>query len=183
MKLLGVIAAAGVLAGAPPFVVATLNNPAPPPHFTLRDQNEKLVHLRAQRGKVVLLTFLYTHCPDLCPLTATNLNLAVGKLGAGASKAEILAVSVDPKGDTPKDVKRFVRERRLGPAFHYLTGTQAKLAPIWRSYRVSAVRRGGGDVDHTLYTLLIDRTGKGRVLFDSSATPSAVAHDARLLLG
>jgi protein SCO1/2 len=169
-------------AGNPPFVGATLTHPAPPPDFALRDQRGHRVHLAALRGKVVLLTFLYTHCPDVCPLTATNLNLAVRNLGPAGRNVEILAVSVDPAGDTPAAVRAFVRNRGLGAEFHYLTGTKAKLAPIWRAYHVAAVSRGAGEVDHTLYTLLIDRSGKGRVIFDSRATAKQVAHDARLLL-
>lgn len=174
---------AAVSAGAPHFDGATLKNPAAPPDFTLRDQRGRRMHLAALRGKVVALTFLYTHCPDVCPLTAANLNAAVRLVGSGRRNVAVLAVSVDPAGDTPAAVAKFVRERALGPQFHYLTGRRTALAPIWRAYRVSAVRRGNNQVDHTLYTLLIDRAGKSRVLFDSLATPTKVAHDMRLLLG
>jgi protein SCO1/2 len=173
---------AAVYAGAPHFDGATLKRPAPPPDFTLRDQHGKRIHLAALRGKVVALTFLYTHCPDVCPLTAANLDAATRLVGKARRSVAVLAVSVDPSGDTPAAVAKFVRERALGPRFHYLTGTRATLMPIWRAYRVSAVTRGNNQVDHTLYTLLVDRSGTSRVLFDSRATASMVAHDMRILL-
>ena len=167
----------------PTFVGPVLEHPAPPPDFTLRDQADHAVHLRALHGKVVLLTFLYTHCPDVCPVTAGNLNTALRRLGAKRDHVAVLAVSVDPVGDTRASVLRFIREHQLLPQFHYLTGRQAALERVWRTYNVKAVRnKDDGGVDHTLYTLLVDRGGTARVLFDSTATPAAITHDVRQLL-
>jgi protein SCO1/2 len=166
----------------PHFVGATLEHPAAPPDFTLRDQRGRAVHLSALRGKVVLLTFLYTHCPDVCPLTAANLNTALQRLGGERSRVAVLAVSVDPVGDTHASILSFIRQHRLLPQFRYLTGRRATLERVWRKYNVAVVRRGPGDVSHTLYTLLVDRSGTARVLFDVKATPAAVAHDVRELL-
>jgi len=176
------VVAASAAAGAPRFAGPTLTHPAAPPDFRLRDQHGRSIHLAAERGKVVLITFLYTNCPDLCPLTATNINTALGTLGKARKRVVALAVSVDPRGDTHAAVAAFVRRHRLLPQFHYLTGTRSALSGVWRAYRVTAVRRPGDDVDHTLYTLLVDRTGKGRVLFDSQASARDLAHDIRLLL-
>jgi protein SCO1/2 len=161
---------------------AVLEHPAAPPDFTLRDQRDRAVHLSALRGKVVLLTFLYTHCPDVCPLTAANLNTALRRLGGERSQVAVLAVSVDPKGDTPASIRSFIRHHRLLPEFRYLTGRRTTLEGVWRKYNVAVVRRGPGDVDHTLYTLLVDRDGTARVLFDVKATPAALVHDVRELL-
>jgi protein SCO1/2 len=166
----------------PHFVGAVLEHPAAPPDFTLHDQRHRAVHLRALRGKVVLLTFLYTHCPDVCPLTAANLNTALRRLGGKRPQVVVLAVSVDPVGDTHASVLSFIRRHRLLPQFRYLTGRRATLARVWRKYNVAVVRRGADDVDHTLYTLLVDRSGTARVLFDTKATPTAVVHDVRQLL-
>jgi len=166
----------------PPFVGPTLKNPQPAPDFALRDQSGTLVRLSDERGKVVLITFLYTHCPDVCPLTAANLNTALALLGAARSHVVVLAISVDPKGDTRAAVKTFVRVHALRSQFHYLTGSPDELSGVWHAYNVAAVRRGGGNVDHTLYTMVVDRSGKARVLFDSLARPKAIAHDVRLLL-
>ena len=175
--------AAGVaIAAGPPFVGPKLAHPAVAPDFALRDQSGKRIQLSTQRGKVVMITFLYTHCPDLCPLTAQNINAAVRTLGRQGRQVTVLAVSVDPAGDTPRAVKTFVREHQLLPQFHYLTGSRQALEGIWGAYQVQSVKHAGDDVDHSLYTLLVDRKGRGRVLFDATATAKAIAHDARLLL-
>jgi len=175
-------ATAGATSPHDRFGGATLEQPTAMPDFALRDQNGRTVALSAQRGKLVLLTFLYTHCPDVCPLTAQNLNLAVKALGPDRDRVRVLAVSVDPAGDTPASVRKFVRDHRLSSQFHYLTGTRAQLAPVWRAYQVASVPHAMGDVDHTLYVVLADRSGKGRVIYDSTVHADTVAHDLRLLL-
>jgi protein SCO1/2 len=131
----------------------------------------------------VLVKFLYTHCPDVCPLTAGNLNNALQQLGQQRRSVRVLAISVDPHGDTRAAVRRFIREHRLLPEFRYLTGTAATLHRIWAAYGVkSLAQAGSGRVDHTLYTLLLDRSLAGRVLYDSTATPASITHDVKLLL-
>jgi protein SCO1/2 len=183
LTIAGCFAAAAAAAEPPAFNGGRIDNPSPLPGFTLHDQSGRAVSLAAQRGKLVLLTFLYTHCKDVCPLTAQNLSGAVRLLGAKRNDVRVLAVSVDPRGDTPRAVRHFVRVHRLVPQFHYLIGSKTQLEPIWREYSVTSVKRTSGDIDHTLYTVLADQTGKARVLYDASATPVAVAHDLRLLLG
>jgi protein SCO1 len=167
----------------PGFVGPRIAHPSTTPDFALRDQNGRIVRLSAQRGKVVVLTFLYSHCPDTCPLTAIHIQDALRRLGSRRRSVVALAVTVDPKGDTPAAVRGFVRSHRLGPQFHYLTGMPRALTRIWRLYGVTSVRVGGPDPDHTLYVLLLDRAGKTRVLFDATAAAPAIAHDLRLLLG
>lgn len=164
------------------FVGQALQHPSQPPDFRLVDQHRRVVQLAALNGKVVLLTFLYTHCPDVCPVTASNLNTALRRLGPQRRHVEVLAVSVDPVGDTPASVAAFIRTHRLLSQFHYLTGSRTTLERVWRAYRVSAAQQGAREVDHTLYTMVIDRNGTARVLFDSTATPAALEHDVRQLL-
>jgi protein SCO1/2 len=166
-----------------PFVGPRIAHPSLAPDFVLHDQNGRVVRMSAQRGKVIMLTFLYTHCPDLCPLTAEHINTALGRLGAKRKGVTVLAVSVDPTGDTPAAVRKFVRSHRLGPEFRYLTGPRKALGRIWRLYNVTALTRAAPQPDHTLYVLLLDRSGKTRVLFDATASASAMVHDLRLLLG
>jgi protein SCO1/2 len=178
--LLGATAAP---ARAPAFAGATIDKPAVLPNFTLLDQSGRPVELASLRDKLVLLTFLYTHCRDVCPLTAENLDAAVSRLGSHRNAVRVLAISVDPRGDTPQAVRRFIRLHRLQSEFHYLIGTRAQLEPIWRAYSVTSVQRAKGDIDHTLYTVLVDRQGKGRLLYDATARPTAIAHDLRLVLG
>jgi protein SCO1/2 len=169
--------------GTPVFDGPTIKNPRVPPAFTLRDQEGRAVRLTKERGRIVLLTFLYTHCPDVCPLTAGNLNSALEQLGQQRRNVRVLAISVDPHGDTRAAVKHFIHEHRLLPQFRYLTGTAVTLHRVWAAYGVkSLAEAGGGRVDHTLYTLLLDRSLAGRVLYDSTATSTAITHDVKLLL-
>ena len=170
-------------AKSPKFLGPAITHPSVAPDFTLRDQNGRVVRLSAERGKVVMLTFLYTQCPDLCPLTAAHINAALARLGPRRKGVVALAVTVDPKGDTRRSVRAYVRSHRLPSQFHYLTGSKTALEPIWRLYNVTPVRPGGPDPDHTLYILLLDRRGKTRVLFDALAKPTAMAHDLGVLLG
>jgi protein SCO1/2 len=129
----------------------------------------------------VLVTFLYVHCPDVCPLIAQNLNAALRQLGPRRSRVRVLAVSVDPKGDTPAAVKRYVSARRLLPQFRYLIGARAKLAPVWASYHVLSVSQKPDVVDHVAYTVLIDPKGRMRLLYDAQVKARQVVHDLRLL--
>jgi protein SCO1/2 len=182
---LSAVVAAQAAAATPPakFDGPTIVHPAVAPEFSLRDQAGHVVRLADQRGKVTIVTFLYTHCPDACPLTAAHINAALTLLGHRRDDVAALAVSVDPKGDTPSAIRTFVHSHRLLPQFRYLTGTAAALERIWRLYNVTPVTESGPDPDHTLYVLLLDRTGKTRVLFDALAKPSAIAHDVGVLLG
>ena len=171
-------------AGSGTFSGATIDKPTVLPDFSLHDQAGQLVTLHGQRGKAVLLTFLYTHCPDVCPITAQNLNQAL-RLLPKAERAEvrILAVSVDPRRDTRAAVRHFVRTHQLLPQFRYLTGTFNELVKAWRYYNITSIREAKtGNINHTLYTLLVDRTGKARVLYAANAQPTDVAHDLRLVL-
>jgi protein SCO1 len=150
--------------------------------FALRDQRGDIVRFSSQRGKVVLVTFLYTNCPDVCPLIAENLNGALRELGADRDSVRVLAVSVDPHGDTPKAVRSYARLHHLLPEFHYLIGSQQDLLPVWKAYDVTAVARNPELVDHSAFTLLVDREGLGRAVFDATVRSKAVVHDVRLLL-
>ncbi len=94
------------------------------PDFALRDQSGRLVRMANRQGRYTLVTFLYTNCPDVCPLIASHLNTALRGSARGPT-TRVLAVSVDPKGDTPAAVRRFVAVHRLLPQFRYLTGTAA----------------------------------------------------------
>jgi protein SCO1/2 len=138
--------------------------------FALRDQNGQLVRLWDRRGGVTILTFLYTHCLDVCPLIANELNGVVAGLGSQRAHARVLAVSVDPRFDTQGAVTRFVRERHLLPQFHYLRGTAAQLKPIWQAYNVLVVPKNPDVMAHTASITLIDRHGQARVVYPATAT-------------
>src|SRR5437763_6022618 len=140
-----VAASAAPASPQPKFLGPTIEHPSVAPDFMLRDQHGRVERLFRQRGKVVMITFLYTHCPDACPLTAMHINEALGRLGSGRNHVTVLAVTVDPKGDKPAAVRTFIRSHRLRPQFHYLTGSTPALERIWRLYNVTPLRPGGPD--------------------------------------
>jgi protein SCO1 len=102
--------------------------------FTLRDQDGRPTSLADARGKVVVLTFLYTSCRDLCPAQAADVADAVSRAGGGAV---VYGVSVDPVGDTREHVRYWLDEHGLdGKPVKYLTGTREELAKVWRAYGI-----------------------------------------------
>jgi len=150
--------------------------------FVLHDQSGRLVSLGAQRGSWVVVTFLYTRCPDVCPLIASQLNQVLRRLDPQArDRLRVLAVSVDPKGDTPAMVRWFIRKHRLLPQFRYLTGSRSELAPVWHAYHVAA-QVGPPDVSlHSAYELLIDPRGRPRLLYTADLQARDLLHDLNAL--
>jgi len=152
------------------------------PNFTLTDQNGKQVSLSQFKGHPVVLTFLYTHCPDQCPLTAEHLHSSMLTLGSDASKIGVIAVSTDPKGDTQEAVQKFTLQHNMQGYWHYLIGTQSTLSPVWTSYGVY-VQGQQQSVDHTLATYIIDKQGRERAFFGgNNFTPDQVTTDLKILL-
>jgi protein SCO1 len=159
-----------------------LTPPRPAPPIVLHDAAGQRVTLAGQRGRFVLVTFLYVHCPDVCPLIAQNLNAALRRLGASRDRVRVLAVSVDPGGDTPAAVRAYARARGLLPQFRYLIGTPAALHATWAAWGVLSVRKDPELVDHVAYTALVDPSGRQRVLYDAQVKAAQVLHDLRLLM-
>jgi protein SCO1/2 len=151
------------------------------PGFALRDQAGHEVSLAARRGHWVLVTFLYTHCPDVCPVIAGNLNRVLKAQVARRIGLSVLAVSVDPKRDTATAVKRYVHEHRLVPAFRYLIGTRAQLAPVWHKYHVAVLAGTKKTVTHNAVTFLVDPQGKERLEYPGEVLTGDVLHDLGLL--
>jgi protein SCO1 len=106
--------------------------------FHLRDQNGQVMSLAAARGKVVLLTFLYSTCRDLCPAQAAKIKQAA--LNVGLDDLEVYGVSVDPVGDTRARVKAWVKRMGLeGAPVHFLIGSRRQLRPVWRAYGITPI--------------------------------------------
>ena len=160
----------------------------PAPNFQLTDQYGKPISLAQFRGEPVVLTFLYTHCPDECPLIANKLAVVMHNLGGEAQHVAVLAVSTDPQGDTLASVIHFSTVHHMLNYWHYLMGTRAELAPVWQSYAVyanpapTAVVATSGPVDHTLAIYVIDQRGRERVYLDNGFTPAQLTTDLQLLL-
>lgn len=152
------------------------------PDFHLTDQSGKTVTLSQFRGEPVVLTFLYSHCPDVCPLIAEKLHTTQVQLGKNAAHVVMLAVSVDPKGDTRSAVQTFSTEHKLTSNWHYLIGTQSELAPVWNSYSVYAQPSTSTSSMHTSAVYVIDKMGRERVLFGDDFTPTQLQDDLQVLL-
>jgi protein SCO1 len=152
------------------------------PDFTLRTEDGTHLRLSSERGRLVLITFLYTQCRDVCPLIAIGLDSIVRNLGKDARSVTILAISVDPKGDTPRAVRAYIRSHRLGREFHWLIGARTQLYPVWRAYNVGVSGENTDTVAHTAPVLLLDRRGRPRVYYQQPMSRRAIGHDLRVLL-
>jgi protein SCO1 len=153
------------------------------PPLRLRDYRGRSVDLRRYRGRVVIVTFLYTHCPDVCPLIAGHLRTVQARLGRRARDLQIIAVSTDPRRDTPKAVHAFLAAHRMLGRMRYLVGTPAQLRPVWRAWHVLAEpdAKDPDFIDHSTYLYGIDARGWLTTLYPSSFQPADIAHDVPLL--
>jgi protein SCO1/2 len=155
----------------------------PAPQVSLRDQDGRLVDLAQQQGRVVLLTFLYTKCRDICPLMASSLNAVLANLDVVKRKqVRVVAVSVDPRGDTFASARRYVREKNLLPEFHYLVGTRQDLQPVWASYGILTDPVSLESIDHTGRIVLIDRNGRLRAGYRPNVPAETMLGDVEKLL-
>jgi protein SCO1/2 len=169
-------------AAAPVFKGGLLTPAVAAPTFTLRDAAGNKHGLTQPPGHYVLVTFLYTNCPDVCPIIAGNLNLALQIDTARRAGLEVLAVSVDPENDTPAAVRRYIRQHRLVSSFHYLIGTRAELEPVWRAFHVVSSPQKGA-VSHSAFEILIDPSGRERLIYDANVKPSDLIVDLAELTG
>ena len=157
--------------------------PEPAPALRLRNYKGESVDLSRYRGEAVLITFIYTHCPDVCPLIVGNLHTAQQQLGAQASKAQIVAVSVDSRGDTPKTVARFLAAHRMTGRMQYLIGSTHELAQVWTAWGVGSERDAEHPdlVEHSGLVYGISASGKITTLYAANFKPAEIAHDVPLL--
>jgi protein SCO1/2 len=149
-------------------------------NFELHDQDGRLVRLSRLRGKVVVLSPMYTTCRDTCPLVAQQIQDALLDLpDAVRSQVRALALSVDPQNDTPESARKFLRTRLVSRNLDFLLGSQAELRPVWKTFGFSPQT---DDREHNSYVVLIDKRGDQRVGFPVDyLTPESLTHDIRLL--
>jgi protein SCO1/2 len=170
---------------APGYDGSAITPPQPTPPLSLRNYNGERVNLDRYRGKAVLVTFLYTHCPDVCPLITADLRVAQNLMGSRtAAKAQIIAVSVDPRGDTPQTVAAFLKVHGMTGRMKYLIGSAHELATAWEAWGVgSEVDTSQPDfVNHSALVYGVDASGKLKTVYISNNwKPSEVAHDVPLL--
>jgi protein SCO1/2 len=170
------------------FLGNELNPPKPAPELGLHNYlGGAPVSLASFRGKAVFVTFLYTHCPDVCPLITANLHSAQSLMGTrGAAKTQIIAVSVDPRGDTRRSVAAFLKEHDMTGRMLYLTGSASELGRVWEAWKVGSQRDAQQPefINHSAIVFGIDASGTLRTIYDGNGLkPAEVAHDAPLLAG
>lgn len=183
--LIAALTATSIACGArPPALAGTDLGSGAAPDFTLTDgRTAAPVALSSLRGKVVVLSFLYTRCPDVCPLTAEHFRVTQDALGDDAGDVVFLAVSTDPANDTPQATQEFSDDHRLSESWHYLIGSRAQLASVWSDYGIVATPDPAAPtITHTDAVYLIDRQGRERVLLRTDALDESLLHDLRILL-
>lgn len=157
--------------------------PKAAPALKLRNYLGEPVDLAEYRGEAVLVTFIYTHCPDVCPLIVSHLKTAQAELGAKAKDLQILAVSTDPEGDNPRTVARFLEEHGMTGRMRYLIGSPAELRKVWTDWNIVAKRaKTGRDlVEHSALVYGIAADGKITTLYPANFDPAQIVHDVPLL--
>jgi len=169
------------------------------PSFRLADARGDIVSLASLRGRAVALTFIYTSCPDLCPVTAEKLRYVYDQLGSDADKVAMVGITVDPETDTPPRMEEYTQEMQLAGKWEFLTSSRALLSPVWSAYAVAPlsssqagllVAQGSGvagsdagfDQAHTLAVYVIDPQGREQRLLSPDFAPSDLTHDLEALV-
>lgn len=156
---------------------SVIDPPWPAPEISLTDHSGRPFSLHAQQGKVVLIYFGYTNCPDECPLTMAHAKLARESLGERAGDVQVIMVTTDPARDTPEALSHFMAS--FDPSFLALTGTQAELEKTWKDYGVSVAQ--GGEA-HSTFLYVVDPAGDIRETFQPDTDPAVISSDLDLLL-
>jgi protein SCO1/2 len=168
------------------FEGVSLSPPQPaPPLNTLRNYDGAKFSLAAQRGKAVFVTFLYAHCPDVCPLIASNLHNAYAAMKPKQRQSiAIVSVSVDPHGDTAGTVAAFVKQHELTHEASYLIGTAPQLGPVWEAWKVGSQKDSSNPslVNHSALIYGIGASGKIDTIYPANFEPRELIHDIAPLL-
>ncbi len=169
----------------PPWQLNDVRGHLPDLKFSLTSDLGKPITAADFRGKVVMLYFGYTHCPDVCPLTLVHLHTDLQKLGKAADDVRILFVTVDPARDTVDVLHQYVTA--FDPRIVGLTGKPDQILALARRYRAFYQREtpktpGDYEVSHSSAVYIFDRDGRARLLATPGDPQSAVVHDLKLLL-
>lgn len=168
---------------APTLIAGTFDPPRAAPEFALEDSNGGALKLADHRGKVVLLGFGFTSCPDVCPTTLAVLAQARKNLGDRADELQVIYITVDPQTDTAARMKKYLAN--FDPSFIGGTGNEAQLSAVRQEYGILAQKKTVGanyTYAHSSYVYLIDRSGKLRALMPYGHKAEDFAHDVRALL-
>ena len=192
----GGVAVVAIGGNAPPTVAGTttahgqfraqavFSPPTPAPPLQLHNYLGQPVNIDSYRGRAVLVTFLYTSCPDICPLITASLHATLELLGPAESRhVQIIAVSVDPRSDTPKAVAAFLARHQMTGRMQYLIGSAHELARVWHAWGVGSEQDASQPqfVNHTGLVYGISASGKRTTVYAANFIPAELAHDVPLL--
>lgn len=185
LSLAAVCILAGCNAAQPSFQATDITGADFGRGFTLTDQNGRPRSLEDFRGKVVVLFFGFTHCPDVCPTTLAELAGAVRKLGPGRQQVQVLLVTVDPERDTPELLAKYVTA--FNPDFLALRGDSDETARVAKEFKVIYQKVAGPrpedyGMDHSAGSYIFDRKGRLRLYVSYGRGADVFAHDIDLLL-
>lgn len=154
------------------------------PEFRLADARGGELDTRRLAGRPYGVTFLYTRCPDVCPVIAQEIRQSLELLGPRADDVRVAAVSVDPRNDTPEAVRAWLERQGLPENFHYAVGDEPELKPVWDAYYAAPQVPGRAESSHSASIWLIDADGRIRTKFSAGApvAPADLAHDFGVLL-
>jgi protein SCO1/2 len=158
----------------------------PPLKFTLHDDQGHPVTADNYKGKMVMLYFGYTHCPDVCPTTLVRIAHTLKKLGGQVEKVQPLFVSVDPARDTPKILQEYTKA--FSTRIAGLSGDEESLRKLTKRYRVTyglgkPDANGNYEVTHSSAIFIFDGKGNTRLMARSDDSADAIAHDLKQLIG
>ncbi|TEA76879.1 SCO family protein [Allopusillimonas ginsengisoli] len=153
--------------------------------MAMQDTSGALRTLADYKGKVKVIFFGFTQCPDVCPTAMAELSQVMTLLGDDASKTQVIMISVDPERDTPEVLKGYVTA--FNPEFVGLTGSPEQLAETAKSFKAYYAKVKGATpdqytMDHAASFYVLDQEGEARVLVSSNAPAADIAHDIRALL-
>jgi len=168
------------------FQGSVIDPPAPVVDFRLTDQHGGTFHLSDEKGKVVLIYFGYTNCPDECPTTMAIFKQVKDELGSQADKARFMLITVDPERDNSQTLGTYLA--KFDPTFIGLSGSPSDLAPVWKEFGVfvekSPVDNAGNyEMDHSTFVYVIDKDGNLRLTYAYGVEKDAILSDVRYLVG
>ena len=159
-----------------PFRGATLPPNVHAPQFNLTDQDGKPVSMAEYRGRPVVVTYLYTHCKETCPIAAQMIRGALDDL---KRPVPAVAISVDPFQDTAASARKFLARQHVNGRIRFVLGNRRELLPVWKGFAIQPQLK---DVEHQSLITLVDPKGIQRVAVGVDQTsPEDLAHDIRVL--
>lgn len=151
--------------------------------FQLKDADGQVRTLEDFKGKVVLMFFGFTQCPDVCPTALVNASQIKSLLGPDGDKLQVLFITVDPERDTPEVLREYTQA--FDPSFIGLYGDEAQTAAVAKNYRVFYAKVPTGNsytMEHTALTYVFDRDGTLRIALRHEMTPEQSAEDIRKVM-